>query len=366
MNTKLKPNTLKGKQSGIVAITVTMIIMVVIGLIIVGFAQLSRREQQQSLDRQLSSQAYYAAETGINDAFNAVKAYHDGTGPSSLDLDSKDYSDDCQEFIKDAKLAAEMDAASGVGYTCLFVDSAPGSIEFSNVDTDSQKVLPIEPEDGGSVKKIIISWEDKDSDGKVFGCKYNELPTSDNWPNNCDPGIMRVDLVPTTSDTLNRDDLIDDNMTVFLYPSGSGLNSANFNTYKGFSKSGAIIETKCDGNAPAPGHKKCHMEITGLSEDNYTMRLRSMYKPSVVTITAHRNTYDPLSLKGVQLLIDSTGKAQDVLRRAQVRAPISQFNIPYPEFAVQTVDTLCKRFSVAPPDEVNWNDAGEAACRLSP
>ena len=54
-------------------VLLTMILMIVVGLIVLGFAQISRRNQRQALDRQLSTQAFYAAETGVNDAANLIK-----------------------------------------------------------------------------------------------------------------------------------------------------------------------------------------------------------------------------------------------------------------------------------------------------
>jgi Tfp pilus assembly protein PilX len=65
---------LRKDQEGMVSIIVTMIIMVLLGLIVLGFAQLSRREQRQSLDRQLAVQAQYAAESGINQAADYVRS----------------------------------------------------------------------------------------------------------------------------------------------------------------------------------------------------------------------------------------------------------------------------------------------------
>jgi len=41
----------QSKQRGMVAIMITMILMIVISLIVLGFAQISRRNQRQSLDR---------------------------------------------------------------------------------------------------------------------------------------------------------------------------------------------------------------------------------------------------------------------------------------------------------------------------
>ena len=65
-------------EEGIVSIVVTLIIMIVLTLIVTGFAQLARREQREALDRQLSAQASYAAESGIN-ALKAALPYISAT-----------------------------------------------------------------------------------------------------------------------------------------------------------------------------------------------------------------------------------------------------------------------------------------------
>lgn len=43
---------------------ITIVMMVVISLIVVGFTQVANRNRRQSLDRQLSTQAFYVAESG--------------------------------------------------------------------------------------------------------------------------------------------------------------------------------------------------------------------------------------------------------------------------------------------------------------
>src|SRR5262245_28445627 len=58
---KLMPN-----QSGMAAIIVTLIIMIVLSLITLGFARIVNREQRQVADRQLNTQAFYAAESGVS------------------------------------------------------------------------------------------------------------------------------------------------------------------------------------------------------------------------------------------------------------------------------------------------------------
>jgi Tfp pilus assembly protein PilX len=60
------------RQAGMVSIMVTMILMVVLSLIVIGFAQIARRNSRQSLDRQLSTSAFYAAEAGVNDVRDLI------------------------------------------------------------------------------------------------------------------------------------------------------------------------------------------------------------------------------------------------------------------------------------------------------
>src|SRR5437762_1324315 len=56
----------KNKDRGVASIIVTFMFLLVISLIVVAYGRIIRREQQQSLDRQLSTAAFYAAESGIN------------------------------------------------------------------------------------------------------------------------------------------------------------------------------------------------------------------------------------------------------------------------------------------------------------
>ena len=69
-----KMSRLQNNQEGLVSITVSLIIMIIITLVVSSFALIVRREQRRTLDRQLSQQAFYAAEVGIADAQSAIKA----------------------------------------------------------------------------------------------------------------------------------------------------------------------------------------------------------------------------------------------------------------------------------------------------
>jgi hypothetical protein len=52
-------------------------------------------------------------------------------------------------------------------------------------------------------------------------------------------------------------------------------------------------------------------------------------------------------MQGAQAVIDSTGKAQDVLRRIQVHVPLTPSSEnSLSDYALQSSEALCKRFIV--------------------
>jgi hypothetical protein len=59
------------------------------------------------------------------------------------------------------------------------------------------------------------------------------------------------------------------------------------------------------------------------------------------------NITSPLGLAGSQIIIDSTGRAQDVLRRIQVRMSVDAGGSKnqLPDNALQSTDSICKRFA---------------------
>jgi hypothetical protein len=84
------------------------------------------------------------------------------------------------------------------------------------------------------------------------------------------------------------------------------------------------------------------MTITGLGATQYYMRVSSIYKDVSLVVRATDAADVPLSLAGTQAVIDSTGKAKDVLRRIQVHIPITPTGGV--DYALQTTDAICKRF----------------------
>ncbi len=361
MSTK-KANILKN-QRGLASILVTMILMIIISLIVIGLARLSRREQRQALDDQLSTQAFYAAESGVNDAIKLVNA-HTPLLPS--------YATQCKNsgsFITDKSLANTLDAANSVSYTCVLVDNAPKDIQYP-VSTDTSTIAPIIAHDdngfGRNIESLQFSWQDKDAVKNASGCNpatSMTFPPNTGWPANCSMGIIRVDVMGAAIDGNNgggndfhRSTIASNTHTFFLYPvSSGGLTTLSWvpNGHEGMT-----VPVQCNGT---PGPLQCTVLMDHIMPgiNNYMVRMRSIYHESSVSITGYYRGIQT-RLEG-QTVIDATGKANDVLRRIQVRIPQAT-SYYVPEFSIQTGDILCKRLLITPGANTAATDNGSTAC----
>src|SRR5687767_10949862 len=180
-------------QVGMVSIMTTMVLMIVISLIVLGFAQLSRRNQRETLDRQLSTQAFYAAESGVNDVRELIQ---NAIATGTVTVPEKDDCTGSGPAGFYASLNPDIDAPKSVKYTCVLVDASPEVLRYSDVGTTSIVVPLISA--GGNFSTLKFDWQSKITGNPTTGCPTTTgsifSPTS-SWT--CGYGVLRVDLVPT-------------------------------------------------------------------------------------------------------------------------------------------------------------------------
>jgi hypothetical protein len=88
--------------------------------------------------------------------------------------------------------------------------------------------------------------------------------------------------------------------------------------------------------------------ITGLTEARYFLRVSAIYRTTSLTITG-TDAAGPIQFNGSQAKIDVTGKARDVLRRIVVAVDLTDANTrSVPDAAINSGDSICKRFRVTP------------------
>lgn len=333
------PSFKKTNQSGLVSIVVTLIVILIISLIVLGFARLARRNQTQTLDRQLNTQALYAAETGINDAIKAL-ADNDALGDKSYTKCGDGSTDD---FIAQAGLGTKNvlnDEGQGVSYSCLLVDPAPVTLTYQNVPSQDYVVVPVKSANGNPINRIIISWENPGNSGAESCDPVGsvQLPPAGGWT--CTNPLLRMDIVPgfaTDNITEMRDDV--NVSTFFAYPD---MNTGGSATYlSGASQShGSTPPARCDGS----GSRRCTLAIntSSVADPVFYLRLFPIYRSATIDVSAIDSSGNLAELTDAQVVIDATGKAQDVLKRIQVHASLFKSN-KSPFFALESGSILCKR-----------------------
>ncbi len=163
------------------------------------------------------------------------------------------------------------------------------------------------------------------------------------FPNNT--GLLRASFIPTAAAT-SSDNLLNATKTIFMYPAAGSAGSAG-STSLANTNVGSFVSGNCNaGNTP----RYCVVDVAAGLSDLY-LRLKAVYKPVAVNIEALDSGSNPIAIQGAQAVIDSTGKSQDVVRRIQVRVPLTP-GYYYPEFAIESGDTICKRLAVYPGDAI--------------
>lgn len=318
---------LRQNQTGMVAIMTTMILMIVISLIVLGFSQIVRRNQRQVLDAQLSSQAFYAAESGINlakEALSSNSAYEKTA--CGTDSTITDYAVD----------------GTNVAVTCLLISPA-NNLVFDSVSSTS-KVSLIEPTSGG-VDSIFINWQSI-TDGNVSAScgAFSVFPAQGAW--SCNQPVLRVDLVPLGG-SLSIDSVRDTQFTAFLHPQrlGGASTPVSWGSATGNNK-GRIQNVICNDTTNTDKVRKCSAQIQSLPGGaRYGIRMMSIYGDAKVEVHVRSGGVQP-TLRGGQVVVDSTARAVDVLKRVQARVSVIR-NDSIPDFGVLS-SAFCKRYLVQP------------------
>jgi Tfp pilus assembly protein PilX len=350
-NEGMKQNNIRKNQDGMAAIIVTVVLMMVITLITLGFSQVIRREQRNTLDHQLATQAYYAAESGVNLAQSKIKSIV-AAGSSVPAKNNCDETYGATNFT-----SAEYNIGAGVNITCLLIQPKVSTLEYQKVDAHAVPMLV--KADSGTIRTIHISWQ-KPSNSATTGCAAsmpagNKFgPTTGASPNwTCNQPLLRIDLIALPdSGSFTRPGLLSKQFTSFLYPvtgavaptgysagSITGINAVNCNA----AVSPLTRPKSCTANIDVslvplayPGYGK-----------SYALRVMSVYGTSDVTVFAD-GLLGSVNLVEQQILVDVTAKAQDVLRRIQVRTSVSG---TAPDFGVMAGGDgnggICKRYAIS-------------------
>ena len=342
-------------QNGFVSIISAALIMILMTLITVGFSRVMAREQRQALDRQLSTQAFYAAETGINDVRAKLEA-GEAVNPKTDCEVGPEYNNG--QISKPGQTTTGITSSDGldVRYTCLLINTTPSNQEFSTSPQES-KFLNLETAGNQPFSSLTFEWSGAEATiDSLFDCSPNPPPNTTARPSA--PGIfnipenwgtrhpiLRVDLV-NVQGGLSRNALSTNTLNYYFMPcidegfsGGIVFNTAN--------PKGWYVNGDCDLNA---GEYVCQVtvDVAGAASQRFAVRARSIFSSANVRITGETPGGVEASFENGQIVVDSTGIANDVVRRlkANISPNSGSEELIFPEFSIQTEAGICKRLLV--------------------
>lgn len=349
-------------EQGFASVVIALILIIVLALLTVGFAQLARREQKSALNKQLASQAQYAAESGINDAKQKLPALEAlaaaGTLPSP---------DTCIQLPGNPPGPVTVGPSqNGVQYTCVLVNLKPPSVVYDNVQPEAQRYITSSAvsASGAGASSITVNWGSADGNNTFPGDMNEGFTPAASWNQAKRPAVLEFSLTPLSD--LNRNSLANNTLTVYLYPVSNGSGNVAYGTVsQANSPEGTIVAADCN---PANGAKyPCKATITGLSGSTapYLFRIVNHYDPSNVSINGKDNVGRPTGFDG-QTVIDVTGKAHEVLKRLQIHASRKpSYDIPADALESQST---CKHFTTDPISDsqtITLTQDSTGACALN-
>ncbi len=362
INKHMHFKSVKASEDGFISIIVTMIFMIVLTLIVLSFAQLARREQRAALDRQLSTQAFYAAESGENDIFAAIQR-------GDIDALNSPARTRCNDPWPVSALTgnpisinSNLDTSSATEFTCVLYNPRPDNFLFQDLSTDRFTTGRFGNTD---ITDFYISWKgtrSDNSDGFMPAINSKSFPPSDSWSSKT--GMLRIMLVPL--DNLNRTDLRNHAFNGFLYPNNnsSAGQVGPVNWASGVGNSGALVGGECNnGNDPY----KCEVHISSVANagSGFLVVIRSIYQHNDAQICINAPGCDQQILGG-QVVIDVTGKAGDVLRRIQTRRNINSSIDNYLPLGLTSINSICKQIVLDPINSPFVTDASAPSCPSLP
>ncbi|MDX1765797.1 MAG: pilus assembly PilX N-terminal domain-containing protein [Candidatus Saccharimonadales bacterium] len=329
-------------EHGAIALITVMFMALLLTVLTTSFIRITVNEQRQATDDDLTKRAFFAAESGIEDAKIALDRYLNETDYDEADLNGEDCdpAQDLQKVIEDG-LNDGIDAA----YTCQLI-SIRGLTYEAEIDAWSSRTIPLNAVlssgAASTFSTMTIKWHDPGRDSNPYslrGAADIEFPDISGWGDQVSLIRLQVTSYPTTNPNFTSSDV--DNTVIFLNPTApSGAGDIDF-TAAGVD--GSLTRGNCTAGV-SPGSYACEATLAGFddADRNYFVRISSLYRKATVEVTLDGGTK---LLDGVAATIDVTGRAGDVYRRVQASVSLKPEDF-LPDAALTSARDVCKDFYV--------------------
>lgn len=382
---KLMKKYVRNQQSGMVSLFIVIFSALLISVLVIGFIRLMIQDQQQATNNDLSQSAYDSAMSGVSDAKRVIRACELGSVAACTALNDQK----CETVVKSDIVGARTDKETTIkslgplgsgdttlnqAYTCVIVTmNTPDYLV--NLKEGQSQVVPLKAT--APFNTIVVQWMHRSdgSNGSAYlggdptninqptsGNNYSILPSKSVW-NPSAPSLLRVmAATPATASNVSLSSL-DTGVasTVFLRPANiMASGTSNINVSLGSPRAAAsgsnattnLWAVACSNAQYTGGDYACQAtlklkagQVVPAGSTVAFMQLTSLYRDTSVKISLLQGAA-AVTFDGVQPMVDSTGRANDVFRRVRSRLQVGSADFPLPEAAIDTTGSLCKDFYV--------------------
>lgn len=290
-------------QKGMASIMFAMFMVILLSLLAVGFATIATKDQRQVLDKTLSNQAQYAAETAINRQAKVLKAAPATPAQATCVAPTP------------ASSHVLLTELPNVTITCLKWENKLPNVRLDNVGVSGPVPVPLKF--SANTSSMDVSWSEVS--GGATGT-YGGATLA-----------FQASKIPTLRLTIAASNNVGAATTLYITPTaGGGTMSA--------ASDGAVGSAQCSGSPIT-----CKITINNLpgGGTDYYASIASLNGTSTVTIAP---TGGGVTVSGAQVEIDATAKSEDVIKRLTARISLTPTTWS-PGFAAEA-GTLCKNFLV--------------------
>lgn len=348
---RLKKYRIRANQNGLASIVVVFVLVILVGVISLGFARLMSRALKTSVANQAATAAEYAAQSGINDVIKYIK-----------DNPTEEITD-CQPL----RPPFDVEFSENTKYTCVLIDPTPTDLRYELPEINKSQVVRLNS--SPDADKLLFTWQSPNRSHNQFADNGQtpELLDETTWAERNYAPMLRLTLYPVGS-TGNPNDLGEtqaESRTYFFYPTkpkpGDKVREIDYQA--GSTRVPQPIEcgVKDVGDFVGTPEYDCNVLISNLgfpAADHFYARLTPIYDQIILKIKGN-SAGDPVEFSEVQAIADVTARSGTAVKRLQARididtrdSNISPRDDAIPEFALRSANTICKRLLV--PSGLNY------------
>lgn len=382
-------------KKGVASIYVVVFATILFGVVTLSFTRIILSEASQSSNDDLSRSAYDAALAGVEDAKLIVNKYYeclqtpgaacddynvfgDDNCEDGFALAEKLYGVDGEVFIQESSNSTDKDnPAADQAYTCVLVSDITPDYRGTLTSDTRTKVIPIQivgsgattiADSGKKLGRITFSWySDLNQGANASTHNFKTTNGSASFPNANDktiPPTIQLTLIKTPKNidlnsfhSENNEGGVVYSTMVFL-PSGEDSNTPELTLTPEEIRDAGNASTGSTTSTNAPFTLACthsrefacvvNLDVNGIvATDGNLLLIASLpygdaYTDFAVSLSSEKDDKDnrsPISFKGAQISVDSTGRTSNLFRRVETRLDPADLFFPYPQFALESGGT---------------------------